>query len=192
MPERLRVYISAGPDLDLEREFVGQAVAGLPISRGWAIQYTPGVHERRGVDASPILEAHFNLALLGQDISAPVGWELWTAKRAGRTPIGMAREVSRTLAAQTFWRDSGLEWISYRKPPELVALVQKRLGEMMLANPVAFGLAMTEWEPLAAFLKRLDHAPEAQAPSGRVEGAGRSGVILTPEDAGKGGVLVKG
>jgi hypothetical protein len=192
VPERLRLYISAGPDLDLEREFIGQAVAGLPISRGWAIHYTPGIQERRGVDPSPILEAHFHLLLLGQDISAPVGWELWTAKRAGRTPTGIAREEGRTLAAQAFYRESGLDWIGYHQPVELVALVQKKLGEAILANPVAYGLAMTEWEPLAAFLKKPDRARGMQAPAGRVDGAGRSGVILTPEDAGKGGVLIKG
>jgi hypothetical protein len=188
----LRLYISAGPDLEQEREFIGQAVAGLPISRGWAIHYTPGVEERRGVDDAPILRAHFHLLLLGQDISAPVGWELWAAKRAGRATVGIAREEGRTLAAQTFYRESGLEWLSYRQPAELMALAQKRLGEAMLANPVAFGLAVSEWEPLAAFLKKLDRAPGAQAPGGRVEGAGRSGVILAPEDAGQGGVLVKG
>jgi hypothetical protein len=192
VPERLRLYISAGPDLDLEREFIGQAVAGLPISRGWEINYTPGIQERRGVDASPILGAHFRILLLGQDISAPVGWELWTAKRAGRAPTGIAKEVSRTLAAQTFWRESGLDWIGYHEPAELAALVQKKLGEAILADPVAYGLAMTEWEPLSAFIKHLDRAPGAQAPAGRVQGLGRSGVILTPEDAGKGGVLVRG
>ena len=41
MASRLRIFISAGPDLEIEREVVGKAIATLPVSLGWVIKYTP-------------------------------------------------------------------------------------------------------------------------------------------------------
>jgi hypothetical protein len=38
---RLSIFVSAGPDLEIEREVVGKAIAALPVSVGWVIKYTP-------------------------------------------------------------------------------------------------------------------------------------------------------
>jgi len=37
MAKRVRLFVSAGPDLEAEREIIGQAVARLPVSLGWTI-----------------------------------------------------------------------------------------------------------------------------------------------------------
>ena len=38
MANRLHMFISVRPDLDSEREVVGQAIASLPMSLGWEIR----------------------------------------------------------------------------------------------------------------------------------------------------------
>ena len=53
MASRLSIFVSAGPDLEIEREVVGKAIAGLPVSVGWVIKYTP----LPGEVADPSMEA---------------------------------------------------------------------------------------------------------------------------------------
>ena len=191
MSERLRLFVSVAPDLDQEREYIGQAVAHLPTFLGWSIQYTPGLQERRGVDPAPILACHFHVVLLGVDIVAPVGWELWMARRAGHASIGLAKEVGRTPAATAFWREAGLAWIPFRSPAELIPLLQRAIGERLVQDPLRYGLPLTEWEALSAFLKSQGGA-EGVKEGTTGSGAGKSGIILSPgRDLPPGGVLIK-
>ena len=192
MSDRLRLFVSVGPDLEQEREYIGQAVARLPISLGWAIQYTPGLQEKRGVDSEPIVNCHLHVVLLGMDIVAPVGWELWIAHRTGHASLGLLKEVVRTPAATAFLRESDMTWIPFRGPAELIPLLQRTLGERLVEDPVHYGLPLTEWEALSAFLKAQSLAETERAgEETRRGGAGRSGLILSPgHDLPPGGVLV--
>ncbi len=191
MPGKLGLFVSAGPDLEREREHIGQAVARLPISLGWSIEYTPGVGEARGVDPQPIVGAHFYVILLSRDITAPVGWELAVARRAGKEIIGFARDVGRTPAAAVFAREADVVWTPYQTPAELGRLVQRLLAERMVQNPAAYGVPLPEWEALSAFLQELSRESAAEMASSE-RGAGARGVILSPEEAAtRGGVPIK-
>lgn len=188
MARRLHLFVSVGPDLVAEREYIGQALASFPASLGWGIHYTPSAHEQAAPDPSPIVSSDFHVILLGVDITAPVGWELWTARRAGRVSIGFAKSVGRTPAAMVFYRESGVNWISFERPAELVSLLQEALAERLLEDPPRYGLTLSEWEALSAFLRR-----EGKAEGRQIEGsgAGRGAVILAPgQDLPEGGVLV--
>jgi len=95
MASRLRLFVSAAPDLEAEREVIGQTVAELPVSLGWAIKRTP----KRGEPLRPALEAveacDFYVLLLATDIRAPVGLELYAARRAGKDPLAFLKDATR-------------------------------------------------------------------------------------------------
>jgi len=194
MAHRLRLFVSAGPDLDLEREYIGQALARFPASLGWTIQYTPGSHDTRPPDSQAILSAHFHVLLLGRDITAPVGWELWTAHTVGKDTIAFAKNVNRTPAAMVFYREARVIWRTFDEPAELVSSLQEVLAQRLIQDPSRYGLTLAEWETLSAFLKDLGEQPDEagdEALSGG--GAGGGGVILSPgRDLPTGGVLIGG
>jgi len=84
MASQLRVFVSAGPDLEPEREVIGQAIAKLPVPLGWVIKRTPHGNEPFTPALEEVKTCDFYLLLLGSDIQAPVGWELRAAQRAGK------------------------------------------------------------------------------------------------------------
>lgn len=194
MLERLRIFISVGPELELEREYIGQALARFPVSLGWDVQYTPNPREDRALYAEMILSCHFHILLLGVDITAPVGWELWIAKKAGKVPLGFAKNIARSPAAMVFYRESGLAWVAYDEPPELMALIQQHLAQRLLEQPTTYGLTLAEWETLSAFRGERAQGSQrgdiAQAEDRTRSGAGKGGVILAPGKLPPGGVLV--
>jgi len=192
MSGRLLLYVSAGPDLDQEREFIGQAIARLPLSLGWSVQYTPSAQEGHGADPEPILACHFHIILLGVDIRAPVGWELWVARGAGKDSMGFAKEVSHTPAATAFFRQSDVSWVPFKQPSELKVLVQEALARRLVENPSPYGVSLPEWEALSAFLKEPRRAAADRIGDDlQGSGAGRGGVILSPgHDLPPGGVLI--
>ena len=187
----LHLYVSIGPDLGLEREYIGQAVARLPGSLAWQITYTPAPGEARPPDPKPLQEAHFYLIFLGQDISAPMGWELWSARRAGIQPLAYARDVTRTLAAMDFAARSELSWISYKEAAELLSMVQEALARALVADPARYGLGVPEWQVLSQHLEDLKTAQDEGLAEDRPGSAGKGAVILSPEQAAaSGGVLL--
>ena len=109
MANRLRIFISAGPDLEVEREVIGKAIAGLPVSLGWVIKYTPRLNEPLAPALEAVAASHFYALLLGRDITAPVGSELYTARQGGNRILAFLKDGPRTPAAQVFVRDSSLE-----------------------------------------------------------------------------------
>ncbi len=159
-------------------------------SLGWSIEYTPGVGEARGVDPQPIVGAHFYVILLSRDITAPVGWELAVARRAGKEIAGFARDVGRTPAATVFARESDVVWTPYQTPAELGRLVQRLLAERMVQNPAAYGVPLPEWEALSALLQELSCESAIEMASTE-RCAGARGIILSPEEAAtRGGVPI--
>ena len=195
MTGRLEIFISAGPDLEGEREAIGEALAKLP-TLGWIIKRTP----RRGEPLAPALEAirncDFYVFLLGVDIAAPVGVEWNAARRAGKAPFAFLKEVNRTLAAQAFMSAARAAWTSFRSPQELGILLQRVLVQQILRRAEAFGLSIVERETLAAFKEKLERGEVAEEAAQILEretgGAGEGGVIIAPgRDLPPGGVLVK-
>ena len=185
---RLRLFVSAGPDLEMEHEAIGQGLAQIPISSlGWAIGRTPRRGEPQFVAWDEVTAADLYVLLLGSDIRAPVGAELWAARRAGMRVLAFLKDVRRTQAAGAFARDAGVDWVEYKTASRAAQRVQIALVEEVLAQ----GLQPIEQEALRDFLKKLRAGElEVLAPE-REGGAGGGGVILVPgKDLPPGGVLL--
>ena len=195
MADRLRIFISVGPDLEAEREVVGKAIATLPVSVGWIIKYTP-IHRE---SADPAMEAvaacDFYALLLGRDVTAPMGSELYVARQTGKRIMAFVREVPHTPAARFFLRDSPVQWKEFENAHDLGPLLQKAVMEQILQRPDAYRLTVTDWEALTVLSAELEEEASRQrkeedAPSGG--GAGGDAVIVAPgRDLPSEGVLVE-
>jgi len=154
------------------REMLGRELAGLPINVGWIIKRTPDV------DAVP--EAHLFVLLLGPDIWAPVGLELWWARRTEKPLFAYRVEGMRTPAGQVFVQENALlPWHNFRNLPALRRLVIADIGRFLLENYERYGLGVLEIESLRAHLAGLEKTAPAGAPV-EAHGAGGGGVILAP------------
>ncbi len=195
MANRLRIFISAGPDLEVEREVVGKVVASLPVSLGWVIKYTPGRSEPLAPALQAVAASHFYLFLLGTDIRAPVGLELHTARQRGKRILAFLKEGPRTPAAHVFVRDASLGWNRFRSQDELERLLQRGLAEQMLEGAQTYGISPVDWETLSALLTELNGQErlekEGEGVSAAYRGAGKGAVIVAPgRDLPPGGVQV--
>ena len=195
MASRLRIFISAGPDLETEREVVGKAIASLPVSLGWVIKYTP-IHGEPSDPASQAVEScDFYALLLGRDITAPVGSELRVARTTGKRIAAFLKEVPHTPAAQVFLKDSPVQWKEFKDADDLGPLLQRSLVEQILQRPNAYRISVADWEALSALSAELEKEALRQrkpedAPSGG--GAGSDAVIIAPgRDLPSEGVLVE-
>jgi hypothetical protein len=183
MSARLRIFISVGPDLQAEREVVGQVIAALPVSSGWVIKYTPA----HGDPADPTMEAvaasDLYALLLGRDVTAPMGSELYVARQTGKKAMAFVREVPHTPAARVFLKESPVQWTGFEKPGDLGSLLQTALVEQILERPDAYRLTVPDWEALSTLSADLGQ----EAASGRQKddaprggGAGGDAVIVSP------------
>jgi hypothetical protein len=192
MAERLRLFVSAGPDLQAEREIVGQAVARLPVSLGWTIKCTP----KLGESLAPALEAvqacDFYVLLISMDIRAPVGLELITARRAWKIILAFLKEdAPRTPAARVFIRDAQVNWMPFRSGQELETLIQKALAQRILERAESYSISPVEWKTLSALVEQPSYKEMVEQEPGEASGAGSGGVIIAPgHDLPPGGVLV--
>jgi hypothetical protein len=172
MPSQVRLFVSAGPDLEPARELLGRALAELPINVGWVIKRTP--------DVESVAECHLFLLLLGADIHAPVGLELWWARRTEKPILSYAANVTHTPAGQVFLQENaGLAWQRFADLPSLRRLILPDLGRFLLAHAERYGVTLAEVETLrgleAALAKTVPPAAPRQA-----TGASGGGVILAP------------
>ncbi len=196
MANRLRIFISAGPDLEVEREAVGKAIASLPVSLGWIIKYTPGRSEPLAPALQAVAASFFYLFLLGMDIRAPVGLELHVARQRGKRILAFLKDGPRTPAAHVFVRDASLEWNRFRSEDELGRLLKRALAEQILQSAQTYSISPLDWETLSALLaelkvqERLEQEGEGVSPACR--GAGKGAVIVAPgRDLPPNGVLVE-
>ena len=183
MASRLRIFISAGPDLETEREAVGKAIASLPVSLGWVIKYTP-VHGEPSDSTFQAVEAcDLYALLLGRDISAPVGSELHVARKTGKRTAAFLKEVPHTPAAQIFVRQSALRWRPFQDEDVLRSLFQKAVADQILAQADSWPITVSDWEALSALSARLDEQSpeEKEETTARLRGAGSDAVIISPE-----------
>ena len=172
MPTQVRLFISAGPDLEPAREMLGRALAELPINAGWVIKRTP--------DVDSAAECHLFMVLLGTDIWAPVGLELWWARRTEKPILAYRLDVTRTPACQVFLQENaGLDWTTAAGLPALRHLVVRDLGRFLLAHHERYGLTVTEMELLRSYIQNLDKAGYVPVPA-KATGAAGGGVILAP------------
>jgi len=180
MPTSVRLFISGGPDQEPAREALGRALAEFPVNVGWVIKRTP--------DVDSVAECHLYLLLMGVDIVAPVGLELWWARRTEKPILAYRRDVIRTPAGQVFLQENaGLDWMRYADLAGLRRAVVADLARFVLRHAERYGLTPLEIDRLHVLITQLRKAAARLAGAGAEEeaepepaGAGGGGVILAP------------
>jgi hypothetical protein len=172
----IRLFISSSPDLAPEREALGQAVAGLPISAGWEIKHTPRPGEDVHESLAFIDRCDLYLVVLGADFAAPMGLEWRGARGVGTPLLAYRKRVLQSPSAQQLLRQSSVSWTEFESPQALKAHVIQALARMLLDRSEQFGLHLGDVEGLLA----LAETGEAETPTepDQRRGAGRGGVIL--------------
>jgi hypothetical protein len=177
----LLLYISAAPDLELERDALGRAVTELPVDLNWRIIQSPRGNEV--LDREALKRADVHLLLMGGDIRAPVGLEWLAAVRSGRRPYLLLKDaVSRTSAGAAFVRHvADMErWEPFTGPEDLRRLVLLHLSAHVLDHASELGLTAGEVDRLRRWQEELASARPGPAQTER-GGAGESGLLLSLE-----------
>lgn len=171
------LFISSSPELALEREALGQAVAELPVSFGWQVKHTP----RAGQDAQEglvfIEHCDLFLVVLGCDFAAPMGLEWEHALRTRRPILAYRKAVLRSPSAQGLLRRPNVSWTEYHSLHQLKERFSQALAKYLLDHAEQVGLQLDDVEGLLAEVEKTQNqdAPEPD----RREGAGTSGIILS-------------
>jgi hypothetical protein len=106
------IYISAAPDLMVEREALARMIATLPVTLLWHIIQTPVGGEP--LEVAALLAADFHILVMGSDIRAPVGSEWHTIRRYNRPSVAfLKKDVTQTPAGQVFIRQAEVVWRSF-------------------------------------------------------------------------------
>ncbi len=193
---RLRIFVSTGPDLEAEREVVGETIASLPVSAGWVIKYTPSRGEPPRAVFEAVAASQFYVLLMGTDIRAPVGSELHVARQEHKHILALLKDAPRTPAARVFVKDASLEWQHFRDESELGFLLLDALAKQILDNALVYGITPVDWETLSALRAELKDRevpdPEQDEVTTRRRGAGNDAVIVAPgRDLPPDGVLIE-
>ena len=172
MATRVRLFISAGPDQEPARELLGRALAELPVNIGWLIKRTP--------DVESVAESHLFTLILGPDIWAPVGLELWWALRTEKPVLAYRLAALRTPAAQAFLQENGmLDWTCVAGLQQLRRAFLLDISRFLVQHAERYGLTLLEAQTLSDYLARLKQAPQTDLPEISTGAAG-GGVILAP------------
>ncbi len=172
MATQVRLFISAGPELEPAREILGRALADLPVNVGWVIKRTP--------DVDAVAECHLFLLLFGSDIWAPVGLELFWARRTEKPILAYRSARARTPAGQVFVQDnSDLDWVGFGELSALRRVFVRDVGRFLLHHAERYGVTVTEVQTLTGHVQGLDQTPHAAVPA-KATGAAGGGVILAP------------
>ena len=188
----IHLYISSSSDLVAEREAVGQIVAALPVSLGWQISHTPLPGSPDALLslaelAARIEQSDLYALVLGQDLTAPMGFEVRSA--LGRRPytsgarlVGTYRkECTRSPSARDAVRTLEVTWQRFSDVAAFGAAFKRDLLDVLLDVGPALGLDLADIEGLVKGQRAEER--EAEAPDGDVGRghAGRTGRILGRE-----------
>ena len=164
----VNVYISAASDLMAEREMLAQMIARLPVTLAWRILQSPLANE--GLDLTALQGVDLHFLLMGMDIRAPIGLEWQLAHYAGRQTIPFLKQgVARTMAGQSFIRETRLSWQPFADVADLHRQARHRLINHLLSQQHRYALRPVELEQLHSL------QAEAQAESPVVSEAGLEG-----------------
>ena len=182
MLKSIHLFVSSSPELQAEREVVGQVVATLPLTLGWQIDHTPMPGEWAADGLAHVTQCDLYVLILGQDFAAPMGAELRQALRIGRQPIAYRKRCSLSPSSQDAVRRLGIEWRVFSEPDVLRAWFTRDLLASLLRQATALGLDLTELERLLKLAQDDIDRAEGERGTRRGRGeAGRSGVILGRE-----------
>lgn len=192
MADEFVLYTSAAFDLSAERDLISRAVVVIPTSLAWRIHLTP--HPGEVPDLEAVARADAFLLLIGGDIRAPVGTELYARRQAGKQAYFLLKKaVQRTPAAQVFVRELenyGL-WEPFKDTVDLRKTVFKIITKTILDRAAFFQLSDAEYQELIEWRSEIDENVE----SGEALVAGEAGensVIFSPERfITSGGVLLE-
>lgn len=181
MIDKLRLYISAAPDLRFERDVLARSITEVPTTLGWSIKQTPGPEREPDLDA--VARADVHVLMIGADIQAPVGLEWAVARRHGRA-VALLQKISalHTQAAQAFIRDAARhgDWVGFEDAVDLRRRVLRLLVDHILAHAVRLEVGEDESATLREWRRTLDAKPK-HGVDDRRGGAEASAVILTSE-----------
>jgi len=178
MAEPIRLFVSSSPDLEAEREVVGQVVAGLPIRLGWEIRHTPKPGEALAPALEAVEAAHLYVFILGMDYAAPMGLEWGRAVRARKRTLVFVKEVPHSPAAALWLSEHGakVERIAFDSLAAFRHAFERHLIQALLDLAETLRLHLDEIEGLTARMKALEEeSPQAPAVA---RGADRSAIIL--------------
>ena len=179
MPKSIHLFVSSSPELQVEREIVGQVVATLPLTLGWQIDHTPLPGELAMDGLAHVTQCDLYVLILGQDYAAPMGAELRQALHVGRQPMAYRKRCSLSPSSQDAVRRLGIEWRVFSKPEALRAWYTHDLLQFLLGQTTTLGLDLTELEHLLKLAQDDVNREERERGARRGSGeAGRSGVIL--------------
>jgi hypothetical protein len=140
MRRSMHLFVSSSPDLAPEREVLGQAVTGLPVSIGWEIKHTPGPSEDAWEGLAFIDSCDLYLILLGADFAAPMGLEWERARRTRRPMLAYRKERRHSPSAQSLLRQSNVPWTEFESPGELKGRITRALARLLLDRGEQLGL----------------------------------------------------
>ncbi|NLT41482.1 MAG: DUF4062 domain-containing protein [Anaerolineae bacterium] len=181
MRERpIRVFVSATPDLEPEREVIGEALARFPVPLAWEIARTPRPGEQTPEALALVQQSDLFLVLLGEDAGAPVGAELLAAQRAELPRLALLKDEPHTPAGQFFRYSSVDDWQAFRGPEDLRRLVLRWLAQEVLREAIKFGLQPDEAARLIGFTRDEQAKDEPMvAGHGEPQGAQDGAVIVS-------------
>ena len=192
MVDIFKLYISAANDLQIERDLLSRSVIEIPVTLGWQINLSP-IGEKK-VDEKSIFDADMHILILGTDIRAPIGFELYLSRSIGRRPIFFRKKgITRTLAASEFVRSLShySNWLTFDNLADLRYQALNHIGQSILDLADYYTLKNNEYEKLSTFMKDLEDK-QLQQFEGVNGGAGENSVILSRERfTPKGGVLIQ-
>lgn len=187
MSRRISVYVSATPDLEPEREVIGEALAKFVLPLSWEIRRTPHRGEQDLASLAYVASSDFFLVLLGQDAAAPIGAELGEAMSAGLPVLALAKDTANTPAGR-FFRTAAIDkWERFADARGLRLAVWRYLAERLAERPLSYGLSREESLALEAFLRRPEKeqlaAIEDGVTGGEPAGAQDAAVIVAGKRA---------
>ncbi len=181
MKERpIRVFVSATPDLEPDREVIGEALARFPVPLAWEIGRTPHRGEQTLEALAQVQQSDLVLVLLGADASAPVGAELLAAQRAQVPTLALIKEGPHTPAGRFFRYNSVDDWQPFGGPQSLRRIVIDWVARAAVRDAIRLGLDADEVGRLVGFLEeKKGPASEMVAGKGEPQGAQEGAVIVS-------------
>jgi hypothetical protein len=179
--DTIKLYISAAQDLQSERDFLSRSITEIPVPLGWQIHLSP--LKEKQISKETVREADIHLLLLGEDIRAPIGYEWYLSRRAGRTPAAfLKKSIPRTPAAQVFQRDisNQVKWNPFVDFQDLRLAALQHIGRYILSQEVYFTLESSNKAKLSDFISDLETI-EPEIIEGAQSVAGEDSIILSRE-----------
>jgi hypothetical protein len=155
--DTINLYISAAQDLHLERDLLSRSITEIPVPLGWQILLSP--LKEKQINKNAIKEADIHLLILGEDIRAPIGYEWYLSRLAGRTPIAYLKKgIPRTPAAQAFQRDISYQvnWMPFEGLSDLRLQALQQISRRILLQEFYLALEAADKEKLTGFIKELE------------------------------------